>query len=102
MITKEEFISLINDFREYDELVDSTSGKLNISNLHECNLITYAFGLFEKVLKLSFNEHGIEDIYWWLYEKAGSSSMKMWDENNNEIPTETLDDLWNIVKDNRK
>ena len=28
--------------------------------------------------------------------------MKMWDKDDNEIPTETIEDLWEIVKDNRK
>ena len=28
--------------------------------------------------------------------------MKMWDKDGNEIPTETIEDLWEIVKDNRK
>ena len=31
-----------------------------------------------------------------------SVDYKMWDKDGNEIPTETLDDLWEIVKDYRK
>lgn len=34
--------------------------------------------------------------------KGGRSDFKMWDKDDNEIPTETIDDLWNIIKKYRK
>jgi hypothetical protein len=46
-----------------------------------------------------FDEEGQDWINWWLYEKDGNPELKAWDENDNEIPTETIDDLWNLVKD---
>lgn len=68
------------------------------------NGITVEYGniLFDEVLGLLFQEEGVDDINWWLYEKCGRPDYKMWDKDGNEIPTETLDDLWEIVKDYRK
>ena len=60
------------------------------------------YDLFDKLLGLEFNEYAIDDITWWLWEKNGDPEMKMWDKDGNEIPTETIEDLWEIVKDNRK
>lgn len=31
-----------------------------------------------------------------------SSSTRIWDANGNEIPMETVEDLWNVVKNYRK
>ena len=77
MITKEQFIKLITDHRKHNDRLD-------------------------EVIGLLFQEEGVDDINWWLYEKCGRPDYKMWDKDGNEIPTETLDDLWEIVKDYRK
>ena len=55
--------------------------------------------MFEKYLETYFTEEGTDIIYWYLFEKNGNSEYKMWDKDKNEIPTETIEDLWNIVKD---
>jgi hypothetical protein len=80
MITKEQFIKLIADHRKHNDRLDKV----------------------EDVLGLLFQEEGVDDINWWLYEKCECPDYKMWDKDGNEIPTETLYDLWEIVKDYRK
>lgn len=70
--------------------------------LFESNLIDYSNKLFDKLLNTIFNKYGVDDINWWIYEKRGNPSLKMWDKNGNEIPTETVEDLWEIVKENCK
>ena len=53
-------------------------------------------------MNIFFDEEGADTIDWWLYEKNFRSDYKMWDKDGNEIPTETTDDLWEIIKNNRK
>ena len=101
MITKEQFIKLITDHRKYNDRLDEIEDVLGFT-LSGCDWAEYGNILFDEVLELLFQEEGVDDISWWLYEKCGRPDYKMWDKNGNEIPTETLDDLWEIVKDCRK
>ena len=90
MITKEEFIDLILKQQEWSNRVDEVSEVLNVPTLFESDWVEYASVLFDKTLALLFNEDGIDDIYWWMYEKSGIPELKMWDESGNEIPTDTI------------
>lgn len=101
LINQERFIHLIEDFKNWDSRVQESSDLLNVS-LYDSPIIDYTLGLFNTLLHIYFNDSAIEDIFWWLYEKDGDPEIKMWDNNDNEIPTETIADLWNIVKSNRK
>lgn len=101
MITKDEFITLIDDYQKWSKQVDKASEVLGVSTLFESNLIDYTSRLFDKTINILFDENGTDDIYWWLYEKSGSPDFKMWDKEGNEIPSETIDDLWEIVKDSQ-
>lgn len=102
MITKEEFIDLILKQQKWSDRVDKVSEALNVPTLFESDWVEYASILFDKTLKLLFNGDGIDDIYWWMYEKSGNPEFKMWDESGKEIPTDTVEDLWNLVKGNQK
>lgn len=101
MITKEEFINLINDHKAYNNRLDEVCNILGVG-IYETDWIMYANVLFDKTINMLFNEDAVDDINWWLWEKAGRSDMKMWDSNGKEIPTETVEDLWELVKNNRK
>lgn len=101
MITKNEFIDLINDYQNWSDQVDKASQALGISTLFESNLIDYTSKLFDKTINILFNENGTDDIYWWIYEKPVNPDLKMFDKEGNEIPSETIDDLWEIVKDSQ-
>ena len=102
MITKEEFIDLILKQQEWSNRVDEVSEALNVPTLFESDWVEYAAILFKKTLDLLFNAYGVDDIYWWMYEKSGNPELKICDSSGKEIPTETVDDLWELVKDNRK
>ena len=102
MITKEKFIDLISKQQEWSNRVDEVSEVLNVPTLFESDWVEYASVLFDKTLALLFNENGIDDIYWWMYEKSENPELKMWDESGKEIPTDTVEDLWNLVKNNQK
>lgn len=43
------------------------------------------------------DKHGF--ISWWLYEKPDEPGEHMFDENNNVIATDTIDDMYNYLKD---
>lgn len=100
MITKEQFVNLITKYQVWDKRVEEVSDVLNCP-IYDMDLVDYTNELFDQTIKISFDIHGVDNISWWLWEKAGNPELKMWDSDNNEIPTETIDDLWEIVKDER-
>ena len=103
MITKEEFIDLILKQQEWYNRIDEVSEALSVPTLLESDWVEYTSVLFEKTLDLLFNEDGVDDIDWWMYEKSRNPELKIrWDESGKEIPTDTVEDLWNLVKDNQK
>lgn len=97
MITKEAFLKFINTFIEFETELEKISKTLNIS-LYDCKLTEYPRILLDDFLHAVFNEKQIDIIYWYLLEKRFTPSLKMYDKDNNEIPTETLDDIWEIIK----
>jgi|TARA_R110000772_G_scaffold137567_3_gene246507 hypothetical protein len=56
----------------------------------------------EALLKLHFNKHQIQLIEWWLYEKWNQPDGSILELNNTDteelIPSETAEDLWNLLK----
>lgn len=101
MITKEEFIKLISEQKKWDDRLDEVGKALNCNPL-DMDWVEHGARLFDFTLNILFEEEGVDDITWWLWEKNGSSEMKMWDKDGKEIPTETIEDLWNIVKNNQR
>lgn len=101
MISKEEFFSIIKEHNDQEERLETLS-KVGIT-IWDSKLIEFGYGMFERVIKSNFNETGAEWIFWWLYERPFNSDKDLaWDQDKNPIPTKTLDDLWNIIKDHRK
>lgn len=98
MITKEEFIELITKHKEWNNKIDEISEILDIPTIFESKWVTYTDELFNKTLKLLFNEGEIDDIYWWMYERSENPDLKMWDESGKEIPMNTVEDLWNLIQ----
>lgn len=100
MIQKNEFIKLIEDFQKYTEIFSKLYElKIDIinSDLHE-----YPCKLFDYIINISFNNNGQDWISYYLYEipfLGGNPKIK--DENGKEISLENLDDLWNLIKDER-
>lgn len=96
IITRTEFISLLQERNEQDNRLDilSSAG----INIFGSALIDYGTRMFERLINSYFTEEGADWIFWWLYEKNRNPEMKAWDENHNEIPMETMEDLWNYVE----
>jgi hypothetical protein len=98
MITKEQFISFIDNFKKFNDEVD----RWNSFGIDLCELpITeYPWKAFDVCLESWFNDEGLDWIHWWLYEKGEDNSA--YDEGGIKLATETPEDLWNIVIDYRK
>lgn len=99
-ISKEEFIKLLTEHNKQAERLD----KLSDAGLQiwDSEVIEYGACLFDRLLNVLFTEEGVDWIDWWLYEKAGRPDMKAWDEDKEEIPMETMEDLWRYIKQYRR
>ena len=104
MITKEQFTKVIEDTlklnKEYDRWDDFGI------NLWELPIGDIIANLAESIWDITFDEDGVDWINWWIYERPalfeGDEVNKAYNEDGSEIPTETVDDLWNIVEKFRK
>lgn len=100
MITKEELKSLLETHTELVNELDKISDTLNIC-IYENKAVDAALKIFDKALKVIFNDEGLDTLYWWLYEKKENPDLKMWCDGE-ELPTETIDDIWELIEDCRK
>ena len=97
MITKEKFIEIIKLHLAQDATIDKMQ-ELGIQ-IMESPLVEFGFLMFENLIEHTFNIEGRDWVFWWLYEKKllEGESLAV-DENGSELPTETIEDLWNIVE----
>lgn len=93
------FIQLMNSTKEVNDKLDIIYDAG--FDMGDAFITNYAFMMFDEVIHAYFDDEGVETIYWWLYEKKNRPDyiMKI---DNKEVPTETLRDIWNIVKHNLK
>lgn len=98
MITKEEFIKLITEQQNWDQRI-SDIGEVLGTFMLDIDWVEYTAKLFTSTLNLLFTEEAADTIMWWMYEVTDHSIPSMWDKDHNVIPMETIDDLWNFVKD---
>ena len=104
MITKEQFTKVIEDTlklnKEYDRWNDFGI------NLWELPIGDTTANLAESIWNITFDKDGVDWINWWIYERPplfeGDEVNRYYNEDGSEIPTETIDDLWNIVEKFRK
>lgn len=100
-LTEEQFYKFIRNQQKYNNKIDEVSEALGCA-IYDSPICEYGNILFDKLLTVYFDENGVDVINWWLYEKSISPDLTMTDSEDNEIPTETLQDIWNIVKFNLK
>lgn len=101
MISKKEFISIISEHRAWENKMDKVQEVLGIVPF-DIDFIEYSAILFEKLLDFIFEPEGTDTICWWLWEKNNRSEYKMYDKDDREIPMETIDNLWDYVKEYQK
>lgn len=102
MITFENF----KRFIEASELFNT-----NVDKLYDLKIdiieseLFKGYGHVEDILITSlFKENGIDYINWWLYERKdynGHISNTLLDFERNEIEVNSIEELWDLVKDYR-
>ena len=104
MITKEQFVTIINRLKETDEMVDKINNIIRNSTDSIISDFTNAGSIMicheDIVLQLLENIFNDTDtISWWLYEKdyGRDIRMKMWDEQGNEIDVSTPEKLYDYL-----
>ena len=96
-LTKEQFIDLIDRYHKNNEFLDKVEELFPY--FYELDVVDFGYYMFDRVIEAYFLEEGVEWVFWWLFDKDGDPEMKAFDKDEKEIPTETVDDLWNIVKE---
>ena len=104
-MTKEQFIKLMTVIKERYYSLESIYDKFNdlfgdvgdkfISN-------TSLFPIIKTISEIiGDNEEWIE---WYIYEKEWGTKedMEVTDVNNNVVPSETLEDLWELIQDSKE
>lgn len=103
MITKEQFIKIISLAQDYEKEVDRWDDfgipiyEMPIGEIHG--------QLLDILLENVFTVDGVDWINWWLYERISiitGEPLEAYNEDGSIIPTDTVEDLWNLVKDYRK
>lgn len=101
-MTKEKFIKLIgNAIKFKNELDRWDSFGIDLYGLPISEL---SWNFLNISLPELFTDEGIDWINWWLFEKHGfgNEPNQVYDENDNIIPTDDIEDLWNLVKGYQK
>jgi len=109
-MNKSDFIEFIKSFRKAHKYCDKlTEVRLPI---YESDLFDSYCKLIDKLIKSHFNEEGVDTFYWFVYENHDIVSdfdddlntlhkgrLGMFDERGNPILMNTIEDLWEYLKD---
>lgn len=98
-MTKEGFIKLIENAQNYSKELDRWHD-FGI-DLFESPISELGWNFFDTILQEFFTDEGIEWITWWVYDRISITTgepLKVYDNDGDVIPTDTIDDLWNLVK----
>lgn len=96
IISKKDFVSIVTDYQKFTDLIDKLY-KLGV-NLIEGDLHELPCKQFDKLVTLFFDEEGEDWISYYLYENPD----KRYFVDEEEKKLETLDDLWELIKDHRR
>ena len=101
-MTKEGFIKLIENAQNYDKELDRWYD-FGIE-LYEFPVSELGWRFLNITLPELFSDDGVDWINWWLFEKPGlrGEPNQAYNEDGSIIPTDTIDDLWELVKEYQK
>lgn len=104
IISKKEFVEIIEKLKEVHDFVDETNEKARklhdaiISDFYNTMSLSISHeSLVVEILEKMFNDK--DTISWWLYEKdyGRDEELKMWDEQGNEIDVSTAEKLYDYL-----
>lgn len=92
---KERFINFINKYIKMTDNIDKFNS-LTHSYIYETNDWNFVSEMFYEILSENFTKEQIEDIDWWLYDRRNHPDL-IYKIDDKIIPSETVEDLWNII-----
>ena len=104
MITKDQFIQAVENSKRYNEVYQSDKfAFIDLEALDE-TFLKYKDRECSALWEALFEEEGCDWINWWIYEKNSrwGSSLEAKNIDGSIIPTKTVDDLWELVKEYQK
>lgn len=96
MIGKEDFIRLINEYHLQDKRIDALNEL--IPDSFGAPILDFGWKMFDEVKKVYFTEEGVDWIDYYLYENPE----RRYYVGGVAYPLDTIDDLWNLIKEYRK
>lgn len=96
MIGKDEFTELIQSCIEQDQRIDDL--RKIFSTSFDDPIMDWGYKIFDMLLNMYFTKEGVNWISYYLWE---NSEKCYYDENDKRVPLETINDLWNIVREYR-
>ena len=92
---KSNFISAIHNFLEFRENIANISNAFKL-DFTDSNLYLYSEELFCNYMLSNFNSEDVDTILWWCCDKQSNPKLK-YIVDGKIIPSDTIEDLWNIV-----
>ena len=95
---REHFNLILNN------LAHINSRSLGLKHDYKIDFIEYEdpfFNIIESLMRLHFNKDQRSIINWWLYDKflpSGDMLILNDEETGDEIPTDTPDDIWELIQ----
>lgn len=93
-VVKERYYSLENIYDKFNELFGDV-GDIFINN-------TSLFSIIKTISDIIGDDESL--IEWYIYEKEWGTKedMEVTDANNNVVPSETLEDLWELIQSGKE
>lgn len=97
---KTTFVRIIIDYLIYRNRIAEISNNLGL-DLMDSNIVSYTDKLFNEYLKSNFNPESTDTIIWWCIDKQSNPELT-YKVDGKLVPSDTINDLWNIVEKYRK
>lgn len=108
MITKEQFIKFITEYKNFEEAIDridqAVSGRSWRLNLFECDWYNSVGIMLDTFLDSHFTNNGCDLVTWWLFEDVDKLITQKVDpdlfngESEIEYDVEDIEALWDYIQ----
>jgi hypothetical protein len=108
MITKEQFIKFITEYKNFEEAIDridqAVSGRSWGLNLFECDWYNSVGIMLDTFLDSHFTNNGCDLVTWWLFEDVDKLITQKVDpdlfngESEIEYDVEDIEALWDYIQ----